>query len=565
MRRFNSTPFSGKFLQPLDADAQNVLSALAAKDLTQFNEQDVREEFLAPLVQLLGYGRGTDYDVRRGEDYQLAPAFIQVGRQRVELDYQFLVYRQGFWLLEAKPAKSTDPKTPPVPKEDDIGQAFFYALHPRIDAPYFAVSNGWHFWLFDRDSDNPTEPILKITQNELPGRFDEIRRFVAADQIVFNIKERLLKRINQVLSADCCPERTGQFVESVFRIADQAQPRVLENFRTARKTEPSSSDWDRTLTSLRLDQLAEFPMEYPRSFGEIKEVSGAVASKLLSQPESTLFYSRLCLEEARAVPMFYYLSSLYTLGTLALNIQRPSPWVPAELRRHPKVDVSHVDLFNWWARLLLTRFHYPPRPELRLLWLLEALVGRITKQLLVYGTSQRKSIIEAVNLQRYMLPEESLSWLIPCPAKQVLTLVEIAQRHTCGIFFRNHFDKSTRRWNSTLAVQHYQQFVDLEQKLVEATADYDSVKKELGSDWSELMCIDHVNKEFDQFGAGICDVLKEFPTLLPKLPLEQQSALGELAELRINYAGKCCNILELPFVERPREECIVGMQKFFIP
>jgi hypothetical protein len=134
----SSTDFD-KYLAPLTDVQQRRLEELGRLELNEFNEHDVREEFLAPLVEILGYRRGDTYEVRRGESFALSPGFVMIGRQRVELDYKFNIWKQGFWLMEAKPAKCPDPSSPPKLTDEDVGQAFFYALHPQVDAPFFAV------------------------------------------------------------------------------------------------------------------------------------------------------------------------------------------------------------------------------------------------------------------------------------------------------------------------------------------------------------------------------------------------------------------------------------------
>ena len=72
MRSNHVHGFAGKYLPPLTEKNLEILAELESLSLSEFSEDDVREEYLAPLVKLLGYGRGTEYDVRRGEDYRLS-------------------------------------------------------------------------------------------------------------------------------------------------------------------------------------------------------------------------------------------------------------------------------------------------------------------------------------------------------------------------------------------------------------------------------------------------------------------------------------------------------------
>src|SRR5665213_3261092 len=101
-----------KHVPPLSAEQIASPKQLSELRFETFNESDVREEFLVPLIGLLGYQRNSDYSVLREESYKLNPLFLTVGSSRTKLDYQFNVYKAGFWLLEAKGARCS--RTKPV-------------------------------------------------------------------------------------------------------------------------------------------------------------------------------------------------------------------------------------------------------------------------------------------------------------------------------------------------------------------------------------------------------------------------------------------------------------------
>src|SRR6266540_2919740 len=74
------------------------LNKLAKLSLAVYGEQDVRENFLAPLIELLGYERGRDYDVLTEDMKDLFPFYVMLGSTKFKLDYRFVVWKQGFWL-----------------------------------------------------------------------------------------------------------------------------------------------------------------------------------------------------------------------------------------------------------------------------------------------------------------------------------------------------------------------------------------------------------------------------------------------------------------------------------
>jgi hypothetical protein len=207
-----------KYMPPMSSETEGKLKRLASLDLSSLNETDVREAFLAPLIEALGYIRGTEYTVFTEEQYKLNPLFLAVGSSRIKLDYRFTTYRAGFWLLEAKTGIATDPSNPPPITLDMIGQAHFYAHHREIDCPLFGVSNGWFTNLYDRDAENPLDPILSIPQKDLVARFSELYKLIGFDQITFGLKRRLLTRIQ----TDRLPDEDAKASDDIKRFASTA-------------------------------------------------------------------------------------------------------------------------------------------------------------------------------------------------------------------------------------------------------------------------------------------------------------------------------------------------------
>lgn len=552
MRSNHVHGFAGKHLPPLTEKNLEILAELESLSLSEFSEDDVREEYLAPLVKLLGYGRGTEYDVRRGEDYKLSPSFVKIGRQRIELDYHFSIYKHGFWLLEAKPAQKENYR----PTEEDILQAYYYALHPQVDSPFFAVSNGWWLLVFDRTAEDPLRPILEIGQKELRQKINDLRRILSAEQLTFHLKDKLLKRIEQVLGADCYPERTSQFVESVKRIGDGVGPTVLNNFRLARfgKDEQTGDERSALLNGYSLNLLSRFPLGYCWNLNELEELTSAVLKKLTHSVVDAQFYSELCLEQSRPVAVFHYFNAIYILGKIAEAGNPLTHWMPQDLRDKGYTEVTAHQLFDWIIRLTITRFRQPNRPELRLMWHVEALAGRMAKRLLLYDVERRNQLLQAVNLDQFFQSEKEVAQQNPHAAQKLVLEIERQKRMVTGTFFRQHFDERNRSWNDVLARQTYEHMFAAEKALSDATPDYEEIKKGLGSGWSELMATDYVNTKWDQLGAGICDLSMHFPVLLKQLPEDLKEMYRDLAVARVNYARACCEAMSLEFKECPADE-----------
>lgn len=56
-------------------------------DFSTYNETDVRENFIAPLLKLLGYGKNTVNNVLTEKSLKLKEPFQRIGRKNIRIDY----------------------------------------------------------------------------------------------------------------------------------------------------------------------------------------------------------------------------------------------------------------------------------------------------------------------------------------------------------------------------------------------------------------------------------------------------------------------------------------------
>lgn len=207
-----------KYKEPLTPEQLALLDKLSKKDFINFTEADVREEYIAPILSLLGYEKNTDSEVEREESSDLKWLHIDnAGLQR--FDYKFNIRKKYFWLIEAKNGKNWDIT------HIDEEQAYLYSFNPDINCRFFAVCNGWLFNLYDRnkflsnDDRNIFEPVLQIKHSEIKEKFEELYSFLGSSEIVFKVKEDiLLREIKNTLSAEINPDRLKQFSRAVDEV-----------------------------------------------------------------------------------------------------------------------------------------------------------------------------------------------------------------------------------------------------------------------------------------------------------------------------------------------------------
>jgi hypothetical protein len=528
-----------KHVAKLTNDQLQKLNKLSNLQLQNYNETDVREEFLVPLVSLLGYSRDSDYAVLREETYKLNPLFLSLGSQRIKLDYRFNVYKSGFWLLEAKASICTDPLSPPNITDDMIGQAHFYAHHHDIDCPIFGVSNGWWTNIYERDSQNPQQPILSIFYKDLPSKFEELYTHLGASQITFHLKRKLLLRIEQVLSADVDLERTDEFIREAQAAACRAKPKVLENFRRNAKVQEEIQDnsFREYIESEKPFQTLDTLLMWPLAVGAMNTASDILARKVGQFPGSNqfLFFHKLLVKEPRVVTIDYYFNALNLLG----NLCNQGQLAKVNTFGGGKAETDIHDVYFDFVRMLIS--HFASRPDLRVIWAMEGLLKRMMKRALLSSQVARKEIAAGVQMQRYFQPEEKISYMGPCPARTVLQTVESVSWAELGKFYNRHSDKGpNKKFDVKGAVAEFHEKRKVYEPLEEATdATYTQLINSLGQEWSELTWTDHLNKTWDRLGHGVCEIIYSRRNLLQIMPADCRTLLIELSCLGNEWAKKC--------------------------
>lgn len=85
-----------KYRKPLEVHEIEKLQELSQLDFSTMNETDVREEYITPLLTLLGYKKNSDYEVEREETSDLIDMSINIGSKRLKLDYKFNIRKNIF-------------------------------------------------------------------------------------------------------------------------------------------------------------------------------------------------------------------------------------------------------------------------------------------------------------------------------------------------------------------------------------------------------------------------------------------------------------------------------------
>lgn len=202
------------------ADPAAELDALASFDFTGRDEAFIREQWIYPLLRLLGYGLGT-IDIPFKVD--LRPPVRAMGSQRWEIDYLPTVHGVGLWIIEAK-RPSED-----LSSEQHLGQAWGYATHPLVDVPLMVMANGERLAVHDVTQEKWEIPILDLAQRDLPERFADLNARLGARSVAEFVRQRQLRHLERALLAQLDDEALDKTIADVASIVQRARPTVGKN------------------------------------------------------------------------------------------------------------------------------------------------------------------------------------------------------------------------------------------------------------------------------------------------------------------------------------------------
>ena len=527
------------------------LKSLSKLNFSNYKETDVREEFLRPLVRILGYKKESQYSVSTEDGYKLHPFFLSVGRTRVELDYLCSIRKQYFWLIEAKPGKCKNPNNPPEIKAKEIEQAYFYSLHHEVNCPYFIVSNGWFTNLYSRDEiDAEGTPVLSIPHHEIADRFMELDGYVGATQILPFLKEKILQQIRKTLSAEIVVDRLSKFHDEVEKALASVKPKVRENLRPIVDQKPhihqSLVDMIRD-PEIKLFQIVSQLFDGPAPRYYLKQVSEEVSSRIMSDEverapsRSALFFSQLLLtDKTYSVSHNFYFNVLYFLLYLR---GRGINAIYAFGKGRDPLDFDEA----LKGYLDLTLFHLKPNEVQRVLWLVERETEGFVKLFITLHKDSRDSIITNVELKKYFLEEINLVFNSGSGHAKV-ELVEKIMSHAMSSFYQKYTSKDGREFRVNLAKQELKSLRQRNKSAIESNkALYHQVNKELGDSWQTFEWGIIQDECADSLGRGICAVLNEFPDHCKELlTQDHKDRLRHLASLgNYSFAEELCTKLDL--------------------
>ena len=411
-----------KYKEPLTKEQINLLKQLEKKDFSNYNETDIREEYIAPMLTILGYKKDSDYQVIREDNYKVEELYLNVGRERIKLDYIFNIRKRNFWIIEAKKGEKKEIS------KDYCSQAYLYSLHPQVNCRYFVVTNGWLFNIYDRNkflNDDDTDvliPILSIKNSELLSKYNELYSILGSSNIIFNVKEKvILAEIEKTLSAEIYPNRLIQFEEKVNIIISKSMNSVHGNIRNILESKRNERflEFEKDINSLSISnfdyRLFNYGMgtfyldtmykKIKKDFIYFKDTWGKenVVSKITNFFLSVFIHNKELFNNKIILPPYFY-NITYFLIKMKRDKELEGLFFiydDIKINKNDMLELYFIkDLFNFFENNIYTIVCIILYPK----------IYRLAKILLsIDSPTMRETIINKIRLKEFYMLEEDLA------------------------------------------------------------------------------------------------------------------------------------------------------------
>lgn len=229
-------------------------------DFSRWNEPDIREEFVTPLLHALGYSRGTVADILREEHRELSEPYHRIGRDKIKVDYIPTFRKKTFWIIEAKPG------TPKTMDFGDVLQAHLYAIHPEINARFIVLTNGWSVRIYDALTVRSYDDTIHIaTADDCEQTFPALRGFLSAQAMLAGHQKRVLQVVEEALSVEIDVQVAENFLASAHNLVERLRPIIETNARhlQIQAYRERTSAEEAALRTMRLETLINVGMDIP--------------------------------------------------------------------------------------------------------------------------------------------------------------------------------------------------------------------------------------------------------------------------------------------------------------
>ncbi|NUU78176.1 type I restriction enzyme HsdR N-terminal domain-containing protein [Paenibacillus xylanilyticus] len=409
-------------------------------EFSTWNESDIREEFIAPLLKILGYGSGTINNIIREKSLKLNSPYHRVGRKRVQIDYIPTIRLKSFWIIEAKPGNK---------KEMDMGdllQAHLYAIHPEIQARFIVLINGWEIRIFDSFKvSNWDDYIISCSQQ---SSFDDFMKFVeilnSKDMLRF-LRQQIMQQIENSFEVELDKAELQLFYSSLQRKEYDLQKQIQNNAKEYRNAawKRRTEKYQQELQKLPLDLLlVRMDIPVDRSF----ETSIEYARRIIESDNN----ERINLIDKLAMNWRSGKHAIFKVHSLDVLIRLLSEGIDIKPSSYQHGIIESIN------ELALLNINYGlPDPRRNALCHLDNISTRLGYK--IAHKLGMEYLTEIVANEKLSLSIEDQLTKEPTVAKKMLSLVNRSCENLWRLFSRN--DTQTI-WNGIWSLQYFEGIID---------------------------------------------------------------------------------------------------------
>lgn len=483
-----------KEVKPLAPNELEELRELAKLNVDGFSEQEVCAFIINPIVKILGYRKDTDFSVNLDRTIRF------LGGKKRRPDYNVDVWKDNFWLIEAKKPSSRETFT-----YQALAQAIEYAIHPSINAALVVLCDGYKLEVFDRETD-VSKPILHLAIRNILQDIDKLRALLGPWQFWYFQRRRIVRLVDKVFDHEINPERLAEFKQLIETRLSQKRAVVFENFKKA-----SLPDEDRErLKQASVEALVEFELFLQHPIPATNALTAALIAH--SKPSSFGVMRRIFSDRPRDANAIYHVQSLVYL--MALGQSQPTvPWLPAWLAPREQRDASPDAAVEHLLKHCLTCFE---GDEARKSIILAAAAFRRLFRLMALMNEQQWRIGETLHLlRRYRTDEQSWQQMVSSPEGNVIGWVNGQAVVATAHFVRycqpeqREFGSGRQEFKTEVAKLSLKELWRAEAILLSGIDDYSKLRKQ--RDLGELATPEAELTVYDQLGHLTLCLMHPYP------------------------------------------------------
>lgn len=175
---------------------------------SEFKEDSVREEIVAPIIKRLGYSASGDNRVVRSKS--LTHPFVMIGSKKHKInivpDYALEINNEIRGILDAKSPSEK------LSKNKHIEQAYSYAIHPEVRCRYYSLCNGKQLVIYDVGR---YTPVLEVDFKDIDRRWDQIQSLLGPRNLSRWARLELNPDLGMAISKFCSQSN----MEHIFPLA----------------------------------------------------------------------------------------------------------------------------------------------------------------------------------------------------------------------------------------------------------------------------------------------------------------------------------------------------------